>query len=120
MKVKPIFAWYDLWIGAYWDRKARKLYVLPLPCIGLVFDFGPAPKPKPIPRASRIAVHLTDGRTIVHYAKRRTRRTDGSLVLHDGDDGGFIVAEYAAGSWSSMSTGTRKVSQHKEKPNDPA
>jgi hypothetical protein len=39
MTVKPIFAWYDLWIGAFWDRKLRKLYILPLPCIGIVLEF---------------------------------------------------------------------------------
>ena len=27
------FAWYDLWIGAYWDRKQRVLYVCPLPTL---------------------------------------------------------------------------------------
>lgn len=31
-KVKLFFAWYDLWIGAYWDRKNRILYICPLPC----------------------------------------------------------------------------------------
>ena len=36
-----LFAWYDLWIGAYWDRKARALYVLPLPCVGFVLTFTP-------------------------------------------------------------------------------
>lgn len=40
MRIKPIFAWYDLWVGAYWDRQARKLYLLPIPCCGIVFDFG--------------------------------------------------------------------------------
>ena len=25
----------DCWIGAYWDADLRRLYVLPLPCIGL-------------------------------------------------------------------------------------
>jgi hypothetical protein len=39
MKVKPIFAWYDMWIGMYWDRKNRKLYVLPLPCLGFVIEW---------------------------------------------------------------------------------
>lgn len=39
MKVRPLFAWYDLWIGAFWDRKSRKLYIMPLPCIGVVIEF---------------------------------------------------------------------------------
>lgn len=39
MKIRPIFAWYDLWVGAFWDRKQRKLYILPLPCIGVVVEF---------------------------------------------------------------------------------
>ncbi len=34
MKVGLVAAWYDLWIGAYYDRKAARLYVLPLPCLG--------------------------------------------------------------------------------------
>jgi hypothetical protein len=40
MTIKPLFAWYDLWIGAFWDRGSRKLYVLPLPCVGVVIHFG--------------------------------------------------------------------------------
>jgi hypothetical protein len=39
MKISLVCAWYDLWIGAYWDRKARKLYVLPLPCLGFALEF---------------------------------------------------------------------------------
>ena len=39
MKIAPIFAWYDLWVGAFWDRKQRKLYVLPFPMIGFVIQF---------------------------------------------------------------------------------
>jgi hypothetical protein len=48
MKVYPIFAWYDLWVGFFWDRTARRLYVLPLPCLGVVIDFGREPARRPI------------------------------------------------------------------------
>ena len=43
MTCRIIFAWYDLWIGAYWDRAARKLYILPLPCMGFVISFRGTP-----------------------------------------------------------------------------
>jgi hypothetical protein len=39
MTIKPLFAWYDLWVGAYWDRKGRRLYILPIPMVGVVIQF---------------------------------------------------------------------------------
>lgn len=38
MKITPFFRWYDLWIGAYWDRKARVLYVCPVPMFGVKIE----------------------------------------------------------------------------------
>lgn len=39
MKIDPIFAWYDLWVGFFWDAQKRRLYVLPIPCFGVVITF---------------------------------------------------------------------------------
>jgi hypothetical protein len=40
MTVKPIFAWYDAWIGFFWDAKKRMLYFFPVPFVGLMFNFA--------------------------------------------------------------------------------
>ena len=37
-RVRPFVAWYDAWVGVYVDRKARQVYVFPVPCIG--FQIG--------------------------------------------------------------------------------
>lgn len=39
-KVTGLFAWYDLWIGVFWDSQKGKLYVLPIPCLGFVLHYG--------------------------------------------------------------------------------
>ncbi len=39
MKIRPLFAWYDLWIGIFIDRNKRRVYILPLPCIGLTIEW---------------------------------------------------------------------------------
>ena len=46
MSIKPIFAWYDLWIGAFWDQAKRRLYLFPVPMFGVVIQF-PALKDQP-------------------------------------------------------------------------
>lgn len=38
MTVRLIFAWYDLWVGAFYDRPKRRLYVFPIPCVGFMVE----------------------------------------------------------------------------------
>jgi hypothetical protein len=40
VRISITFAWFDLWVGFYWDRKNRELYILPIPCVGVVLSFG--------------------------------------------------------------------------------
>lgn len=39
MKFKFVFAWYDLWVGAFIDRPKRRLYLFPVPCFGAYIEF---------------------------------------------------------------------------------
>lgn len=36
IRVKPVFAWFDLWVGVFVDLKNQRVFVLPFPCIGVV------------------------------------------------------------------------------------
>jgi hypothetical protein len=38
VRVRPFFAWYDIWIGVYIDTDNRRIYILPIPCFGLIID----------------------------------------------------------------------------------
>jgi hypothetical protein len=40
MTIKPMFAWYDLWIGVFVDAAKRRIYVFPLPCLGVMIQLG--------------------------------------------------------------------------------
>lgn len=39
LRIQFLFAWYDLWIGFFWDSKKKWLYVLPLPMCGIIVKF---------------------------------------------------------------------------------
>lgn len=47
MRMRPIFAWFDFWIGLFWDQRKRRLYIFPIPMLGIVLDFGPLPARDP-------------------------------------------------------------------------
>jgi hypothetical protein len=39
MRVALMFAWYDFWVGIFWEPAKRRLYVFPVPMFGLRIDF---------------------------------------------------------------------------------
>ena len=38
MKAKIIFKWFDFWIGLFWDKKHKSLYLFPIPTVGVKID----------------------------------------------------------------------------------
>lgn len=59
----------DLWVGAYFDRSKRRLYLLPLPTVGLVLSW-----PKPIPEVPQVAPKPDLPIIIVAYSFEEARR----------------------------------------------
>lgn len=53
LNIKIFFAWFDFWIGFYWDRDDRILYVCPIPTIVFKFWREPEPFVDPFPREIR-------------------------------------------------------------------
>lgn len=40
MKVSVSFAWYDFWVGWFYDRRKRALYICPLPMLVIKITAG--------------------------------------------------------------------------------
>lgn len=42
MTFKVFFAWYDFWVGIFYDRQKRALYICPLPMLVIRIGFADA------------------------------------------------------------------------------
>jgi len=39
-KISTYFKWYDLWIGLFYNKEKRIVYIQPLPMLGVKIEFG--------------------------------------------------------------------------------
>lgn len=49
LHLRIAFAWYDLWVGVFIDRRARTLYVCPLPALVISLRFAASSVPNDTP-----------------------------------------------------------------------
>jgi len=42
-EVCVVVAWYDFWVGAYYDRKLHRVFMFPIPMVGICVDFDASP-----------------------------------------------------------------------------
>lgn len=47
LSIKPMFAWFDLWVGVFIDRPKRRVYIFPIPCFGIVIERVPVSQEPP-------------------------------------------------------------------------
>ena len=39
VRVRPIFRWFDMWVGIFIDAKTPAVYFFPVPMVGLKIDW---------------------------------------------------------------------------------
>lgn len=38
-RLRLVIEWRDLWVGVFIDRQKHRIYILPIPCFGIVLEF---------------------------------------------------------------------------------
>jgi len=41
IKISLIFAWYDFWVGLFYDQRKKIIYIFPVPMLGVRIELEP-------------------------------------------------------------------------------
>lgn len=74
-KISFSFAWFDLWIGFYYDQRKQALYICPLPCCAIKLDWGRVEDPMSI---SKMISLLDDSLGLIEHLLE-TQQTVGPM-----------------------------------------
>lgn len=94
-KLSFLFAWYDIWIGFFWDSKKKWLYILPIPFLGVILKFR-----NPIKPGTRVeAIRPTSGKTVIGFIRKGSNETSSYVVPDVEED----KENYGDGFWVNNS-----------------
>lgn len=112
VRVRPVFAWFDLRIGLYIDRSAPAIYFFPVPMLGVRIDWPDLPDfyrislgewvpiaeaPESVRAGGKVRRWGPDvGESLILEVK------DGLVQLDDGD--GWRLDEMTVGEWEVFRT----------------
>ena len=73
MRIRLIFAWYDFWVGIFWDRQKRALYLFLIPMIGIVIcrSWRRINERRIVLAEKKSTAHLTDDEVVEFAALQR-------------------------------------------------
>ncbi len=85
MKIKLFFKWFDFWIGFFFDRPGRAVYICPIPMFGVKISWG---KPSPIAQFNKAQTRVATRLLVLAIAYlAQDERTEGVI-----DDLSIILA----------------------------
>ncbi len=107
-KIGFIAAWYDLWIGAYYNREKKRLYIFPVPCLGFYVEYAPTPA-----TWRRVEYVFTDKRKAEKfYGEMAVEALRGGVGFADRQHDAAVIVTFPPGDWKLWDWIERKANEY--------
>jgi hypothetical protein len=81
VQIKPYFKWFDFWVGLFYDKSKRRLYVGMLPMVGVLIQFK---KPLDFKEITGEALRYSAGNRMLRELESEDPSPDGTIHIHPG------------------------------------